>query len=108
MDDDVIFAPRKIEEGKVPLSIGILASHCSTAVLQFDEDPASGGIASEDSKLSDYPSECLHLRVKGRGQQQSERSEEKGTESADHGLHCKKRKGPVLGLREQAPKKPIG
>src|SRR6266404_7545292 len=52
IDDDIVFAAGKVEEIKVPLGIGIRASHCSTAVLQFDEDPASGSIAFENSKLS--------------------------------------------------------
>ncbi len=106
MDDYVIFATWKVEEIKVPLGIGIHASHCSTAVLQFDQDPATGSIAFENSKLSDYPAECLQLRVEGTGQEQSERSEEKRTESADHGLHCKKKKGPFSGYKNR-PRKAI-
>src|SRR6266436_6438381 len=89
MDDHIILAAWKVEEIKVPLGIGIRASHCSTAVLQFDEDPATGSIAFENSKLSHYPAECLQLRVEGTGQEQSERSEEKRTESAGHRLHFK-------------------
>src|SRR5258708_2043235 len=103
MNDYVILATGKVEEIKVPLGMGVHASHCSTAMLQFDKDLASRGIAFEDSKLSDYPAECLHLCVKGIGQEQRQRSKEKGNKSADHCLHHKKRKGPVPG-REQAQK----
>src|SRR5216683_6175124 len=99
MNDYVILATGKIEEIKVPLGIGVHASHCSTAMLQFDKDLASRSITSEDSKLSDYPAECLHLRVKGIGQEQRQRSEEKGNESADHCLHHKREMGPFPEAR---------
>src|SRR5260370_39668496 len=104
MNDYVILALGKVEEIKVPLGIGVHASHCSTAVLQFDKDLASRGIALEDSKLSDYPAECLHLRVQGIGQEQRERSEEKGNKSADHCLHHKRGKGLFPGS-ENRPRK---
>src|SRR5260370_33481643 len=94
MNDYVILATGKIEEIKVPLGIGVHASHCSTAMLQFDKDLASRSIAFEDSKLSDYPAECLHLRVQGVGQEQGQRSEEKGHKSADHCLHSKRELHP--------------
>jgi len=68
-------------------------------MLQFDKDLASRSITSEDSKLSDYPAECLHLRVKGIGQEQGQRSEEKGNESADHCLHHKREMGPFPEAR---------
>jgi hypothetical protein len=95
IDNYVIFAAWKIGEAKVPLGIRVHAVHRSTAVLQFDEDPTSWRIASEDSNLSDDPAGLLKLRMQGTGQDYTERRDEKGTNPAEHGLHCK-RNGPVL------------